>query len=213
MIKGILFDMDGVLLDSEHLTSEAAIQYFGRKGFKVKHEDFIPFYGTGEKGFFGGVAEQYGIPYNNSEEANNIYKLYAELAKGNITPLTGVVDFINICKEKGLKLAVATSAGMYKMNVNLQLLGFENNVFDALVCGSDITNNKPNPEIFITAANKLGLNPVDCLVVEDAPSGVEAAKKSGAKCLALLTSFSADKLQAADWIVKDLSEYPDEIFG
>ena len=109
MIKGILFDMDGVLLDSEHLTSEAAIQYFGRKGFKVKHEDFIPFYGTGEKGFFGGVAEQYGIPYNNSEEANNIYKLYAELAKGNITPLTGVVDFIKICKEKGLKLAVATS--------------------------------------------------------------------------------------------------------
>lgn len=213
MIKGILFDMDGVLLDSENLTSEAAIQYFGRKGFKVKHEDFIPFYGTGEKGFFGGVAEKYDIPYNNSEEAHNIYMIYAELAKDKIGPLPGVVDFIQTCKRKGLKMAVATSAGNLKMTINLKLLGFNNNVFDALICGNDITNNKPNPEIFITAANKLGLNPVDCLVVEDAPSGVEAAKKSGAKCLALLTSFPADKLQAADWIVKDLGEYPDEIFA
>lgn len=205
--------MDGVLLDSENLTSEAAIQYFGRKGFKVKHEDFIPFYGTGEKGFFGGVAEKYDIPYNNSEEAHNIYMIYAELAKDKIGPLPGVVDFIQTCKRKGLKMAVATSAGNLKMIINLKLLGFNNNVFDALICGNDITNNKPNPEIFITAANKLGLNPVDCLVVEDAPSGVEAAKKSGAKCLALLTSFPADKLQAADWIVKDLGEYPDEIFA
>lgn len=213
MIKGVLFDMDGVLLDSEHLTSEAAIQYFDRKGFKVKHEDFIPFYGTGEQGFFGGVALKYGIPYINSEEANNIYMLYAELAKGNVVPLPGVVDFINICKGKGLKMAVATSAGSLKMKINLKLLGFEENLFEALICGSDLTNNKPDPEVFIKAAQKLGLVPEDCLVVEDAPAGVEAAKKSGAKCLALLTSFSADKLQAADWIVKDLSEYPEEIFA
>jgi HAD superfamily hydrolase (TIGR01509 family) len=212
MVKGIIFDMDGVMLDSEHLTSQAAINYFANKGFTVKHEDFIPFYGTGEKGFFGGVAEKYGIPYNNAEEAENIYRLYAGLAKGNIEPLTGVVDFIRLCKEKGIKTAVATSAGKFKMNVNLQLLGFENNVFDALVCGSDIAHNKPHPEIFITAAAKLGLNIHDCIVVEDAPSGIEAAKKAGARCLALLTSFSSEKLQMADWIVKDLSEYPKEIF-
>jgi len=213
MIKGVLFDMDGVLLDSEHLTSEAAIQYFGRKGFNVKFEDFIPFYGTGEKGFFGGVALKYGIPYNNAEEAENIYRIYEELSRGNIAPLTGVVEFIGICKAKKLKLAVATSAGKLKMDINLRVLGFEDDIFDACVCGSDIKNNKPDPEIFITAAHKLGLEPEDCLVVEDAPSGVEAAIKSGAKCLALLTSFSADKLQAADWIVKDLGEYPGEIFA
>jgi beta-phosphoglucomutase len=213
MIKGILFDMDGVLLDSEHLTSQAAINYFAKKGFTVKHEDFIPFYGTGEKGFFGGVAEKYGIPYDNSIEANKIYTEYGELAFGNIGPLPGVVQFIGICKSRNLKMAVATSAGLKKMKINLHLLGFSDDTFDALVCGSDITNNKPHPEIFITAAQKLGLKPEECLVVEDAPSGVKAGKAAGAKCLALTTSVSKEVLSEADWIVKDLSEYPNEIFN
>lgn len=213
MIKGILFDMDGVLLDSEHLTSQAAINYFAKKGFVVKHEDFIPFYGTGENGFFGGVAAKYGIPYDNSTEADLIYREYEKLAAGQVQPLPGVVDFIALCREKKLKLAVATSAGRLKMSINLQLLGFENGVFDALVCGYDIANNKPHPEIFITAAQKLGLKPTECLVVEDAPSGIKAAKAAGAKCLALTTSVSQEQLTEADWIVRNLSTYPPEIFS
>lgn len=212
MIKGILFDMDGVLLDSEHLTSQAAINYFSQKGFAVKYEDFIPFYGTGEKGFFGGVAAKYGIPYNNSVEADKIYMEYEKLAQGSIQPLPGVVDFIALCRKKNLKMAVATSAGRLKMEINLRLLGFAKNTFDALVCGYDIVNNKPHPEIFITAAQKLGLKPEECLVVEDAPSGITAGKMSGAKCLALTTSVSAAALAEADWIIKDLTEYPEEVF-
>ncbi len=212
MIKGVLFDMDGVLLDSEELTAEAAISYFRKKGVEAKQEDFFPFYGTGEKGFFGGVAEKYQIPYNNAEEADNIYRIYAELARGRIEPLPGVVNFIKICKDKRLKIAVATSAVKLKMKINLQLIDFENDIFDALVCGSDISKNKPDPEIFITAARKLGIDPKDCLVVEDAPSGVAAAKSAGAKCLAVLTTFSKGELKEADWIVKDLREYPFEVF-
>jgi beta-phosphoglucomutase-like phosphatase (HAD superfamily) len=99
MIKGILFDMDGVWLDSEHLTSQAAINYFAKRGFTVKHEDFIPFYGTGEKGFFGGVAAQYGIPYDNATEAERIYREYEKLAYGEIGTLPGVIKFIGICKS------------------------------------------------------------------------------------------------------------------
>jgi HAD superfamily hydrolase (TIGR01509 family) len=213
MIKGVLFDMDGVLLDSEELTAEAAILYFGKKGFIVKYEDFFPFFGTGEKGFFGGVAQKYGIPYHNALEANKIYLEYAELAKGKIGPLPGVADFVALCKSKNLKLAVATSAGMLKMHINLELLGFEKDTFDALVCGSDITHNKPDPEIFITAAQKLGLKPEECLVIEDAPSGVKAAKSAGSTCLALLTSFSEYELIMADWIINDLRDYPQEIFN
>ena len=212
MLKGILFDMDGVLLDSEELTAEAAISYFSKKGFTVKFEDFFPFFGTGEKGFFGGVAQKYGIPYDNDFEANNIYLEYAELAKGKIGALSGVVEFIGLCKSKNLKMAVATSAGRLKMDINLKLLGFDEDTFDALVCGSDITHNKPHPEIFITAAQRLGLSPAECLVVEDAPSGVKSAKSAGAKCLALLTSFKKEELSLADWIINDLRDYPKEIF-
>lgn len=205
--------MDGVLLDSEHLTSQAAINYFEKKGFAVKHEDFIPFYGTGENGFFGGVAAKYGIQYNNATEAELIYREYEKLTEGEIEPLPGVVEFIGICKSKNLKIAVATSAMRFKLEINLKLLGFDNNIFEALVCGSDITNNKPDPEIYITAAQKLGLKPEECIVVEDAPSGVKAAKASGAKCLALTTSVSKEELCEADWIVNDLSKYPNEIFN
>ncbi len=213
MINGILFDMDGVLIDSEHLTSLAAIHYFSKKGFAVRHEDFIPFYGTGEKGFFGGVAAKYNIPYDNAVEADSIYREYEKLAEGKIGPLPGVVDFIALCRGKYLKLAVATSAGKLKMDINLKLLGFDNNTFDALICGYDIKNNKPHPEIFITAAERLGLKPEECLVIEDAPSGVKAAKAAGARCLALTTSVSESLLLEADWIVKDLSEYPEKIFS
>jgi HAD superfamily hydrolase (TIGR01509 family) len=212
MVKGIIFDMDGVLLDSEHLTSQAAINYFANKGFTVKHEDFIPFFGTGEEGFFGGVASKYGIPYDNCGEAGQIYLEYAKLARENIGPLPGVKVFIELCKSRNIKLAVATSAMRLKLDINLELLGFESNTFDALVCGSDIVKNKPDPEIFITALEKLGIQPGECIVVEDSPSGVLAAKSAGMKCLALLTSFSPEQLKAADWIKTDLKEYPKEIF-
>jgi len=206
MIKGILFDMDGVLIDSEYYTAEASIQYFGQKGFKVTQEDFHPFYGTGEKGYFMGVANKYGIPFNLEEEKLLIYDIFKEIAAGKVGPLPGVTEFIAGCKTMGLPLAVATSAGRYKMNINLDILGFNNGTFNALVSGEDIRNNKPDPEIFITAAGKLGLLPQDCLVIEDAPSGVKAARAAGCKCLALLTTFNRDELNEADFILKDLTE-------
>lgn len=204
--------MDGVLLDSEELTIEAAIEYFKGKGFTVCNQDFFPFFGTGEEGFFGGVAKKYGIPYDNNAEAETIYRKYAEIARGRINPVPGVIDFIASCRSKGLKLAVATSARKLKMDINLELLGFDNNTFDVLVCGSDIVKNKPDPEIFLTASKKMGLEPHDCIVVEDAPSGVKAAKSAGMKCLALLTSFTSEQLNAANWIAKDFEQYPAEIF-
>jgi beta-phosphoglucomutase len=206
MIKGILFDMDGVLIDSEYYTAEASIRYFAKKGFVVKQEDFHPFYGTGEKGYFMGVADKFGIPFNLEEEKLLIYDIFREIANGKVGPLPGVKDFIAGCKTLGLPLAVATSAGRYKMNINLEILGFSNGTFDALISGEDICKNKPNPDIFITAAQKLGLDPQDCLVIEDAPSGVKAAKGAGCKCIALLTTFNREDLKEADIILKDLTE-------
>lgn len=111
-----------------------------------------------------------------------------------------------------LKTAVATSASPYKVKINLELIGLEEALFDTVVTGDEIKNNKPHPEIFIKAATKLGLKPVECLVIEDAPGGVEAAVEAGCKCLAVMSSFTADELSKADWIVKDLTEFPQKIF-
>lgn len=212
MLKGILFDMDGVLIDSESLTTEAAILFFANKGYTVTHEDFYPFYGTGEKGYFMGVADKYGIPFNLETDKIEIYNLYKELALDKVKLIPGVFDFIKLCKSKGLALAVATSAVSYKMNINLEFLNMQTGVFGALVSSEDITNNKPHPEIFLKAADKLGLQPAECLVVEDAPSGVKAAKTAGCKCLALTTTFGADELTEADFIAKDFTNVPLELF-
>jgi HAD superfamily hydrolase (TIGR01509 family) len=215
MLKGVLFDMDGVLINSEYLTTEAAIRFFAEKGFTVTHSDFYPFYGTGEKGYFMGVANKYGIPFNLESDKIKIYNLFKEMAQGKDLAIPGVSDFIGLCKSKKLALAVATSAGSYKMNINLELLQMQSGVFDALVSGEDITNNKPHPEIFLKAAEKLGLQPNECLVIEDAPSGVKAAKAAGCKCLALRTTFGSEDLKEADEIIKDLklNEIPLNIFN
>ena len=213
MIKGILFDMDGVLIDSEYYTAEASIQFFLKKGFEVKQEDFYPFYGTGEKGYFLGVAEKFGIPFELEKDKIKIYDLFKEMATGKVEAMPGVYNFIDQCKKRNLLMAVATSAGSYKMNINLEILNLKDGVFDALVSGEDIINNKPNPEIFIEAAKRLNLRPEHCLVVEDAPSGVQAAKEAGCKCMALLTTFNKEELKEADWIVKDLTEAPLDILN
>jgi HAD superfamily hydrolase (TIGR01509 family) len=209
-IKGVLFDMDGVLLESEDFIARAAIMMFKERGLQVKREDFKPFVGAGEDKYLGGVAEKYNHPYKIEEIKKRAYDIYDELVAGNLKPLEGVPEFIERCRNKGLKLAVATSADKRKMLINLRETGLNSDTFDALVNGSEVEKKKPNPDIFILAANKINLEPKECLVVEDAINGVEAARNAGAKCLALTTSFSNEDLKEADWIAKNLKEAPEE---
>lgn len=210
MIKGILFDMDGVLVDSEEFICQAAIHMFKERGQDVQPDDFLPFVGCGENAYLGGVAEKYSLKIDIENIKARTYKIYEGMVKGKLEPLPGVFEFIEKARAKGLKLAVATSADKVKMLINLQNIGLRENTFDATVNGLEVERKKPFPDIFIYAAQKLGLKPEECLVVEDAVSGVEAAKSAGAKCLGLTTSFKADDLYKADWISNTLADAPDE---
>jgi len=211
MIKGILFDMDGVLVDSEEFICEAAIKMFAEQCIYVEPEDFKPFVGTGEGRYLGGVAEKYGYKLDVDTAKFRTYTIYGDMVKGKLKALNGVKSFVAFCREKGIKTAVASSADRMKVDINIHEMGFTNATFDAVISGSDVTNKKPDPEIFLAAAAKLGLKPAECLVVEDAITGIQAGKAAGCRCLALTTSFNADQLKQADWICKDLSEVPEEI--
>lgn len=204
--------MDGVLVDSEEYICKAAIMMFKEKGLEVEPEDFIPFVGAGENRYLGGVAEKYNFPVDIDEIKDRTYEIYGNIIKGELEPLEGVLDFISACKQKGLKIAVATSADEVKMKANLAEIGIPVETFDTAVNGLMIKNKKPDPEIFITAANHLGLRAEDCLVVEDAINGVESGKRAGAKVLAIMSSFTREQLKEADWIVKNLSNYPPDVF-
>ncbi len=198
MIKGYIFDMDGVLCDSEAFIAEAAIRMFReRYGITVHEEDFIPFVGAGEDRYLGGVASAYGIQLTMPDDKNETYRLYAECAKGKLQPLPGVKAFIQGAKQAGIKLAIATSADAFKLHVNLHEMGLDAHLFDALVNGLDIEHKKPAPDIFLEAARRLGIDPAVCVVFEDAINGVQAAKAARARCIGITSSFSAQELLAA----------------
>jgi beta-phosphoglucomutase len=213
MIKGVLFDMDGVLVDSEKYICEAAILMFREMGVTVLPVDFLPFVGTGENRYIGGVAEKYRVRKDVTLMKNRTYQIYETITRGKLKPLPGVSDFINKCRDKKLKIAVATSADRVKMLINLKEIGIPEEIFDATVNGLEVERKKPFPDIFITAAAKLGLKAEECLVIEDAVSGVKAAKAAGAKCLGLTTSFSQEQLQDADWTAKSLAETTDDVLN
>jgi beta-phosphoglucomutase len=212
MLKGIIFDMDGVLVDSEEYICEAAIKMFAEHGHTVKPEDFIPFVGAGENRYIGGPAEKYGITLDMEKDKARVYEIYAELVR-DLTPLTGAREFISGCKKRGFKLAVASAADKVKVDVNLSILDLPPGTFDTVVNGLDVVHKKPDPEIFLLAAKRLGLHPGECLVVEDAVNGVAAAKAAGAKCLGITTSFTEEQLSAADWFAPNLAEAPEEATG
>jgi beta-phosphoglucomutase len=210
MIKGILFDMDGVLADSEPFICQAAIMMFANKGITVYPDDFKPFVGTGENRYIGGVAEKYKLLTDIAEAKAETYKNYLEIIRGNLAPLPGAVEFVQRCSLLKLKTAVATSADEIKMKANLTEIGLPAALFNATVNGLEVENKKPFPDIYIMAAEKLGLKPEECLVIEDAVSGIKAAKSAGCKCLALTTSFERSMLTEADWICPSLAEVPEE---
>ena len=209
-IRAVLFDMDGVLVDSEEYICGAAIEMFREKGYKVSADDFLEFTGMGENRYLGGVAEKNQIPFNLEADKARTYKIYADLVRGKLLPLDGVTDFIEICQEKKLLMAVASSADPVKVKINLREIGIDATIFHTIVSGLDIENKKPAPDIFLKAAARLCVSPEDCLVVEDAISGVAAGKAAGSKVLALTTSFSAGELAEADWIFANLAEAADK---
>ena len=207
-IAGVIFDMDGVLVDSERHICRAAVAMFAERGLEVQPEDFLPFVGAGENRYLGGVAERYGFDLDLERDKARTYEIYAEVVRGELEPLPGVHEFIGLCRARGLKLALATSADRVKMLVNLEEIGLPPEGFDATVNGLEVERKKPDPEIFLAAAGRLALAPGSCLVVEDSVNGVAAAGAAGMRCLALTTSFDAGKLAAADWVAPTLAGAP-----
>jgi beta-phosphoglucomutase len=210
MIKGVLFDMDGVLVDSEPFICKAAILMFSEIGLEVSPDDFKPFVGMGENRYIGGVAEKYGLNISISEVKARTYEIYKDIIRGRLKPLPGAREFVNKCRERGFRLAIATSADLVKMEANLKETRLYADLFNATVNGLEVENKKPFPDIYLRASEKIGLEPDECLVIEDALSGIKAAKAAGCKCLAVTSSFSPDSLQEADWICNSLLNVPEE---
>jgi beta-phosphoglucomutase-like phosphatase (HAD superfamily) len=224
---GIIFDMDGVLTDSEWFIAEAARLMFQETHHQaVTHGDFLPFVGLGENRFLGGVAEKYGLEaFDIERDKARTYAIYGDIVRGKLKALPGAVAFVRRCRVLGFKTALATSTDYAKMMINLTEIGLAGGgadgtvqggtaqggtgeggspaagsaigFFDALVNGLDVERRKPFPDIFLEAARRIRIEPRQCWVVEDSVGGIAAAKAAGMRCLALLTTFPEGELRAA----------------
>ena len=197
MIRAVLFDMDGVLVDSEPIINAAAIQALAEFGVQAKPEDFIPFVGAGEDRYVGGVAELHGKPYV-LEMKRRTYECYLELLPSRGQAFPGARRLAESLPGQGIAVAVASSADRIKVEANLcTVLGVSLSLFGSIVTGEDVTRRKPHPDIFLEAARRLGIPAANCCVIEDAVNGVQAAKAAGMRCIAVTTSFPAPELTAA----------------
>lgn len=196
MIEAVVFDMDGVLTDTEPVINEAALRGLREYGVEARPEDFEPFVGTGEDNYIGGVARLYGKAYR-PEMKTRVYEIYLQILPDMVTPVPGVRELLVALRERNMPMAVATSADRIKMEANLEAVGIPIDWFAVLTVAEDVEKKKPAPDIYETTARKLGCSAAACCVVEDAVNGVQAAKAAGMRCVAVESSFPANRLRAA----------------
>ncbi|MEI6167445.1 MAG: HAD-IA family hydrolase [bacterium] len=212
-MRAIIFDMDGVLTDSEPLICEAAMAMFRERGVTVQPEDFHPFVGTGENRYLGGVAEKYGVALDLVEAKARTYELYLEMVPVRLEAFPGAVELVGKCREAGWLCAVASSADRIKIEANLNKIGLPPAMWPAIVTAEDVERRKPDPAIFLMAASRLGVSPAQCTVVEDAVNGIAAAKAAGMRCVAVASTFPANLLGQADLVRSSVSAITLEDLG
>jgi HAD superfamily hydrolase (TIGR01509 family) len=199
-LQAVIFDMDGVLTDSEPLINEAAVSMFRELGLRVFPDDFLPFVGTGEDRYIGGVAEKYQFPLDLPAAKRRTYELYLRLVPAKLSAFPGAIEKAMEFHAAGLQLAVASSADLIKIQANLDQIGLPVAWWQAVISAEDVIHKKPAPDIFLAAARRLGIEPARCTVIEDAVNGVQAARAAGMRCVAVAQTFSPSQLTAADCV-------------
>ena len=202
-IYAVLWDMDGVIADTAALHFRSWQAAFQKRGITFTEEEFTHHFGQrndtiirDKMGDGVPVAEIAAIAADKEE-------FFRQDARNNLKPFPGVVNLLRIIRDRGYKSAVASSAPEENVRMILHELDIAG-YFQAMVYGDEVTEGKPSPQIFLKAAGKLGADPRDCIVIEDSVAGVAAAKKAGARCIAVTNTHPAAKLLEADMVVSTL---------
>ena len=207
MIEGVIFDMDGVIMDSEPIHYKVEKAILANFGESFEFDDHARFVGQTTRDLWRALCNERKIPQSYEVLAlldNADYM--QELENGEIEPIAGIVEFMEICRNRGLPMVVASSA--IRKNIQTVIRRFEiEHFFEGSVSGQDVENTKPNPEIFLKAAEIIKVTPKNCLVIEDAKHGVEAAKAAGMFCVGYKNLNSGNQdLSDADLIVDRITD-------
>ena len=209
MTYGLVFDVDGVLGDTEPVVAQATIRMFREMyNTEFKPEDFVPFIGTGAVAYTKGPADKVGLEIDVDAAVERRSENFIHmLEEGDSIEFPGANALIEAAAAApDWKLAIATSGPTEKCKATLKASRVNMDLFDAFITGDMVIHKKPHPEIYLKAAEALGLPPAQCVAVEDAVTGVESAKASGMAVIAVTNSFSAEDLAEADLVVDSLEQ-------
>jgi len=203
-MKAIIWDLDGVIVDSAPYHFSAWRELFGRLGKDYAAEDFKRNFGRRNDDILRSVLG------NSPEEeikvlAQQKEEIFRERIREKVKPLPGVLELLEDAHSGGFRMALVSSAPQENIELILSSLGIKE-YFDCLISGQELQRGKPDPEGFLLAAEKLGVAPARCIVIEDALSGVEAAKRAGMKCIAVTTTHPKELFSGADLVVDSLED-------
>jgi beta-phosphoglucomutase family hydrolase len=215
--RAFIFDMDGTIVDNMSFHVKSWLEFFQRRGQQIDADDF--FRNTAGRQGHEIMSTYMGAHLSKEESAALDFEkeeLYRELYAPHLAPTAGFVDFIARAKAAGIKLAVATAAPTENIDFTLDGLDLRKE-FNAIAGAADVARGKPNPDVFLLAAERAGTLPANSIVFEDAPLGVEAARRAGMRAVVLTTTLPAEAFMEFDnviAVVRDFSELDvDELFA
>ena len=198
--KAVIFDMDGTLIASTQADYLAWQKLLAEYGVPLPYEDYFPLLGMRSMDLVRMKLQLEGPAADKALEKKMQYFKEGVKEEG-IERIPFSRSFLTELKEYSVRLALATSSRKPKTELVMEHTGLLE-FFEIIVTGEDVKNGKPAPDIFLRAAGKLQVAPEDCLVFEDAASGVEAAKSAGMKCVAITTTHGDSELKKADLIIE-----------
>lgn len=203
MLKAVIFDMDGVIIDSEPTHNQATILTLQKFGIALSLDYLYQFTGSTAKHMFATIIEDYQVPATVEElmamDRNNVKKLFEQEGR---TPLPGVIDFIKELSCHGVKMAVASSSSLKEIEETTKAFGIQP-YFDTLVSGQNLEHPKPAPDIFLKALSLLGVSPNEAVVIEDSTLGTQAARAASIPCIGYENPNSGNQDLAAAFLVTD----------
>lgn len=203
---GAIFDWDGVIIDSGKLHARSWQLLAAELGQVVAPDSFIRGFGMKSERIVREIHQWASEPAEVSQLTNRKEALYRELvAQGDIAPLPGVVEWLHRLSDAGIPCAVASSTSRQNIDAVLHRIGLKE-AFLEIVSAEDVVQGKPNPEVFLKAAERLGITPARSVVFEDAHVGIEAAHAAAMKVVAVATTHSLEELLDADLVVRRLDE-------
>jgi len=203
--RAVIFDMDGVLIDSAEAHKESWRVLAKDLRVTITDQQFAAQFGRASRDiircFFGAhLADETVARYDARKE-----EAFRDLVRGRLPVMPGARELIRSLYQAGWALALGSSGPPENVSLCLEEFGLRH-CFGAVVTGMDVTFGKPHPQVFLLAAERLGVEPAACLVVEDAPAGIEAAVRAGMKAIALVGTHPADAFTSASLIVESLTE-------